>query len=91
MTFSCGFVTFPYGVSGQVWYSIVSIPNLCRLPYFLMLDSSDFQRNNNHFQLSDEKLNTDYFSSIVRKSVFWYAHNKVAAQHLPNAELHLFC
>ena len=24
--FSCVFVTFPYGVSGQVWYLIVSIP-----------------------------------------------------------------
>ena len=25
--FSCVFVTFPYGVSGQVWYLIVSIPD----------------------------------------------------------------
>ena len=23
------FVTFPYGVLGQVWYLIVSIPDLC--------------------------------------------------------------
>ena len=30
--FSCVFVTFPYGVPGQVWYMIVSIPQL--LPYF---------------------------------------------------------
>ena len=29
--FSCVFVTFPYGVSGQVWYLIVSIPDLCLL------------------------------------------------------------
>ena len=28
------FVTFPYGVSGQVWYLIVSIPDLCLLFYF---------------------------------------------------------
>ena len=28
------FVTFPYGVLGQVWYLIVSNPDLCRLPYF---------------------------------------------------------
>ena len=31
---SCVFVTFPYGVLGQVWYSIVSIPDLCLLLYF---------------------------------------------------------
>ena len=23
------FITFPYGVSGQVWYLIVSIPDIC--------------------------------------------------------------
>ena len=28
------FVTFPYGVLGQVWYLIVSIPELC---FFLIL------------------------------------------------------
>ena len=31
--FSLVFVTFPYGILGQVWYLIVSIPDLCRLPY----------------------------------------------------------
>ena len=30
----CGFVTFPYGILGQVWYLIVSIPDLCQLSYF---------------------------------------------------------
>ena len=30
---SCVFVTFPYGVPGQVWYLIVSILDLCLL-YF---------------------------------------------------------
>ena len=29
--FYCVFVTFPYGVLGQVWYLIVSIPALCLL------------------------------------------------------------
>ena len=33
-TFSCGFVIFPYGVLGQVLYLIVSIPDLCLIPYF---------------------------------------------------------
>ena len=32
--FSCGFVTFPCGVLVHVWYLIVSIPDLCLLPYF---------------------------------------------------------
>ena len=30
--FLCLF-TFPYGVPGQVWYLIISIPDLCLLPY----------------------------------------------------------
>ena len=29
VVFSCGFVTFPYGALGQVWYLIVLIPDLC--------------------------------------------------------------
>ena len=32
--FNCGFVTFPCGILGQVWYLIVSIPDLCHLSYF---------------------------------------------------------
>ena len=32
--FSSVFVTFPYSVLGQVWYLIVSIPDLCLLSYF---------------------------------------------------------
>ena len=31
---SCAFVTFPYGVLCQVWYLIVSIPDLRFLPNF---------------------------------------------------------
>ena len=32
--FNCGFVTFQCGILGQVWYLIVSIPDLCCLSYF---------------------------------------------------------
>ena len=32
--FNCVFVTFPCGIMGQVWYSIVSIPDLSRLSHF---------------------------------------------------------
>ena len=31
---NCDFVTFPFGVLGQVWYLIVLIPDLWRLSYF---------------------------------------------------------
>ena len=31
---NCGFVTFPRGILGQVWYLIVLIPDLCSLSYF---------------------------------------------------------
>ena len=31
------FVTFPGGILGRVWYLIISIPDLCRLFYFLTL------------------------------------------------------
>ena len=40
VTFSCAFITFPYGVLGQVWYLIVSIPDLCLLTYFNLLKLS---------------------------------------------------
>ena len=33
--FNCAFVTFQCGILGQVGYLIVSIPDLCRLSYFL--------------------------------------------------------
>ena len=32
--FPCVFVTFPYGVSGQVWFLIISIPDICLFLYF---------------------------------------------------------
>ena len=35
--FSCAFVTFPCGVLGQVWYFIVSTPDLCLLSYFHLI------------------------------------------------------
>ena len=34
VVFLC-FVTFPCSVLGQVWYLIVSIPDLCLLTYFV--------------------------------------------------------
>ena len=34
--FNCVFVTFPCGILGQVWYLIVSIPDLYSLSYFVV-------------------------------------------------------
>ena len=37
LMFPCVFVTFPYGVTGQLWYLIVSNPDLCFLLYFICI------------------------------------------------------
>ena len=34
---TCDFFTIPCGILGQVWYLIVSIPDLCILSYFQYL------------------------------------------------------
>ena len=49
--FSYVFVTFPYSVLGQVWYLIVSIPDLCLLSYFkfsCLLFVNSMQAKNAH-------------------------------------------
>ena len=38
----CVFVTFPCGILGQVWYLIVSFPDLCLLSYFDLVESKLF-------------------------------------------------
>ena len=38
---NCEFVTFPIGILGQVWYLIVSIPDLCTLTYFINITHND--------------------------------------------------
>ena len=44
--FNCVFVTFPCGILGQVWYFIISIPDLCCLSYFLVgLDTLTLTRD----------------------------------------------
>ena len=37
---NCTFVTFPCGILGQVWYLIVSFPDLCRISYFICFYST---------------------------------------------------
>ena len=53
VTFSCTFVTFPYGVLGQVWYLIVSIPDLCLFSYY---EKTSVHKYSEHFSLSVLKL-----------------------------------
>ena len=43
--FSVNFFTFPFGILGQVWYLIVSIPDPCCLSYFNMICKRSFQIN----------------------------------------------
>ena len=31
---NCVVVTFPFGILGQLWYLIISLPDLCPLSYF---------------------------------------------------------
>ena len=38
VVFNFDFVTFPCGILDQVWYLIVSVPDLCRLSYFVWTD-----------------------------------------------------
>ena len=40
--FFCIFVTLPCGILGQVWYLIVSFPDLCRLSYFYLLIKENY-------------------------------------------------
>ena len=36
--FNCVFVTFPCGILGEVWFLVVSIPDLCCISYFFNYD-----------------------------------------------------
>ena len=45
MSNNCEFVTFPFGILGQVWYLNVSIPDLCRVSYFNSLHAGAFYAN----------------------------------------------
>ena len=59
--FNCIFVTFPCGILGQVWYLIVSIPDLCRLSYFVSITSKKFMIIEK-YQMMDlySRLNEDF-------------------------------
>ena len=53
----CIIVTIPCGILGQVWYLIVSIPDLCLLSYFVVLTINSHDRPN--------KLESTIFNFVV--------------------------
>ena len=60
LTFICGVCCefyFPIGILGQVWYLIVSIPDLCTLTY---LYSNRDVTERHHSYINDEKLGQSY-------------------------------
>ena len=77
--FNCVFVTFPWGILGQVWYLIVSIPDLCRLSCFnfrgtsqkgeitpfIMFQSRNFNIANIHFNSIRKKVFSRIFSNLL--------------------------
>ena len=48
LMFNCVFVTFPCGILCQVWYLIVSIPDLCRLSYLETIVGDARRKSKNH-------------------------------------------
>ena len=52
----CDFVTFPFGILGQVWYLIVSIPDPCCLSYFDLLNIDYLYFEQIIFQIYPTKL-----------------------------------
>ena len=42
---NCEFVYLPIGILGQVWYLIVSIPDLCTLTYFVLAPADKAANN----------------------------------------------
>ena len=46
--FSCVFVTFTYGILGQVWYLIISIPDICLLLYFYSSNVLNYFKKHKH-------------------------------------------
>ena len=47
----CICVTFPCGILGQVWYLVVSLPDLCRLSYFYTNESVFLSKGHKSFQI----------------------------------------
>ena len=58
--FNCVFVTFPCGILGQVWYLIVSIPDLCHPFYFKTAKNIFLRTKTDDDRISFVKMRTKY-------------------------------
>ena len=71
-----------YVVSGQVWYLIVSIPDLCILLYFNAIITTYFVKfensyNSFYFMLSTVYLRKRIISELCKVGgVIWYVHQR---------------
>ena len=65
--FNCVFVTFPCGILGQVWYLIVSIPDLCHPYYFKTAKNIFLRTKTDDDRISFVKMRTKY-NHIKRKA-----------------------
>ena len=85
MRFFCTFVNFPYGVLGQVGYLIVSILDICLLPYFLTLFAKiKFSPKVPNLQCRLPMVTLDQILSNV---VFTHVRKKQLCQSMCNATI----
>ena len=59
----CIFVTFPSGILGQVWYLIVSFPDLCHHSYFSSFASKTILLNSTVFVLQTAWIISAFYHS----------------------------
>ena len=62
MMSNCVFLTFPFGILGQVWYLIVSIPDVCPLAF---PSRSSFYMVCSFYRLSLPSTTTIVYSAYV--------------------------
>ena len=61
---------FPIGILGQVWYLIVSIPDLCNLITFLLYDITQHDNNNGGMWVNCQ-LASHFSINRVDEDLFW--------------------
>ena len=78
---SCVFVTFKYGVLGQVWYFIVSIPDHCLLPYF------EYSRTYRFFTFLTNDSSFSIIEVIRNRRNYPFMYMYVALENEPRHEI----
>ena len=59
---------FPIGILGQVWYLIVSIPDLCTITYFYTVEQNEERTNTIGTQRKAKQWHLDVFSLLIKHS-----------------------